>query len=201
MSAPERSLSYGIDLAGNEKRKSGICLFDERKQAVTYLLTSDSEIVEDVKRRRPALVAIDAPLSLPAGRRTLEDRTGPHLRACDRELLRMKIRLFPVTLGPMRSLTKRGISLKNLLEDEGFRVIEVYPGAAQDLLGIPRKRAGRGRLIEGLRSLGIGGIRSGATDDELDAVTAAYVGLLFLSGEAIGLGDPAEGLMYVPATC
>jgi len=191
-------LSYGIDLAGTEKRKSGICILNGDLRATTCLLTSDPEMVGDVRDRRPDLVAIDAPLSIPVGRTTLEDRSGPHLRACDRELLRMRIKFFPITLGPMRSLTRRGIALKNVLEVDGFRVIEVYPGAAQDLLGIPRKQEGLRHLINGLRSLGIKGIPNRATDDELDAVTAAYVGLLTMWGRAMSLGDPSEGLIYVP---
>ena len=39
----------------------------------------------------PDVVSIDAPLFLPKGRKSLEQRGPPHLRACDRELLRMKI--------------------------------------------------------------------------------------------------------------
>lgn len=166
--------------------------------ANSYLLTSDSEIASDVKEQKPNIVAIDAPLSIPSGRTSLNDRTGPHLRACDRELLMMKIRFFPITLGPMRSLTARGISLKNQLDSQGFEVIEVYPGAAQDLMGIPRKQVGLGHLKNGLSSLGIKEILSGATGDELDAITAAYVGLLVLLGLAKNLGDPNEGLIYVP---
>jgi len=191
-------LSYGIDLSGTEKRKSGISTLRENLIVNARLLTSDSEIVKDVKERKPDIVAIDAPLSMPRGRRSLDDRRGPHLRACDEELLRMKIRFFPITLGPMRSLTVRGMSLKNQLDSEGFEVIEVYPGAAQDMLGIPRKQVGLGCLMNGLSKLEIKEIPSGVTGDELDAITAAYVGLLVLLGKAKGLGDPDEGLIYVP---
>ncbi len=35
--------------------------------------------------------------------------------------------------------------------------------------------------------------------DALDAVLAAYTGWLFARGRATPLGDPAEGLLYIPA--
>ena len=53
-------------------------------------------------------------------------------------LLTMKIKFFPITLGPMRQLTLRGLALKEKLEKVGLRVFETYPGAVQDLWGIPR---------------------------------------------------------------
>ena len=73
---------------------------------------NDDEILDFVMEARPARVPIDAPLSLPNGRLTVHDRSGEHLRECDRELLRRGVRFFPVTLGPMRMLTERGLSLK-----------------------------------------------------------------------------------------
>jgi predicted nuclease with RNAse H fold len=117
------------------------------------------------------------------------------LRFCDRELLRRGIRFFPVTLGAMRSLTERGIRLKERLQGEGFRVVEVFPGGAQDVLGLPRKHHNLDGLREGLRRLGLRGIPDDATHDELDAVTAAYVGWLFLRGKAEVLGEEGDGIV------
>ncbi|MEM3523149.1 MAG: DUF429 domain-containing protein, partial [Thermoproteota archaeon] len=132
----------GIDLAGVETRPSGFAVLDESLSVETMILHTDSEILREVSRFNPAVVAVDAPLSLPRGRVSLEERSSVHLRDCDRELLRRGIRFFPVTLGPMRSLTERGIRLKKMLGSSGFRVIEVYPGGAQDILRIPRKSHG-----------------------------------------------------------
>jgi len=64
------------------------------------------------------IVAIDAPLSLPTGRKSIEQKTGVHLRECDKELLKRGIKFFPVTLGPMRKLTSRGITLRRILESD-----------------------------------------------------------------------------------
>jgi len=189
--------ALGIDLAGSPRRPTGMCILDASLVARTWVAYSDSEILEAADRLRPDVVAVDAPLTLPKGRRSLEDAGGPHLRECDRALLRMGIKFFPVTLGPMRMLTARGMRLRRMLEEMGLEVIEVYPGGAQDVLGIPRKSRGLDELRRGLESLGIKGLSKGMTGDELDAVTAAYVGLLYLRGEAVVLGGE-DGAIVMP---
>jgi len=189
--------ALGVDLAGSPRRPTGMCILDDSLVARTWIAYSDSEILEAAARLRPDIVAVDAPLTLPKGRRSLEDASGPHLRECDRALLRMGIRFFPVTLGPMRMLTARGMRLRRELEEMGLRVIEVYPGGAQDVLGIPRKSRGLDALRRGLESLGIRGLSEEMTGDELDAVTAAYVGLLYLRGEAVVLGGE-DGAIVMP---
>ena len=105
------------------------------------------------------------------------------------------IKFFPLTLGPLRKLTARGISLRRILEDEQFIVIEAYPGGAQDILGIPRKQQGLDKLKAGLENLGIKGLNSQMSDHELDAVTCAYVGKLFLDGKAVVYGKTADGIV------
>ncbi|MGA2309839.1 MAG: DUF429 domain-containing protein [Candidatus Bathyarchaeia archaeon] len=122
----------------------------EGHESRDVLVYTDEEVLEKTEGSKPEIVAIDAPLSLPAGRESIEQRTNVHLRECDKELLRRGIKFFPVTLGPMRKLTTRGMSLRRTLENKRFRVIEVYPGVAQGVLGIPRKQTGLDRLREGL---------------------------------------------------
>ena len=104
------------------------------------VLHTDEEIIDFVRRSRTKYVAVDAPLALPKGRHCLGEhcRGRAHFRACDRVLTWMGIKFFPITIGPMRTLTARGICLKEKLERLGLEVFETYPGAAQDLLGIPR---------------------------------------------------------------
>src|SRR5690242_3127540 len=102
----------GIDLAGSPKRPTGLCVL-HGLSAETQVVFSNDEILDFVRDAQPALVPIDAPLSLPNGRLTIHDRAGEHLRECDRALLRYGIRFFPVTLGPMRMLAERGLALKS----------------------------------------------------------------------------------------
>ncbi len=177
----------GIDLAGSPKRPTGICLLRDLITE-THVVFSDEEILDFVKEARPTLVPIDAPLSLPNGRQTVHDRSGEHLRECDRELLRRGIRFFPITLGPMRMLTERGLALKKRLTKMGYQAVECYPGAAQDLWGIPRQHKNRLGLLNGLRKLGLRGLKKSATSDELDAATAALVGRWSLLGQGLMLG-------------
>jgi len=192
----------GIDLAGVEKRDSGICILNEKLKANTYILRRDNEIIEGMIKERPELIAIDAPLSLPFGRCCLKDncscRKKGHLRQCDKQLLNMKIKFFPLTLGPMRKLTMRGMKLKEKLEAKGLKVIEVYPGGAQDILNIPRKQKGISKLKKGLMAIGIKSISQVTSDHELDAATSALVGKMYVEGNYLALGNPEEGLMIMP---
>lgn len=190
----------GLDLAGSLSRETGACVMDGPRRLRAEVLHTDEEIQAFVRGSHPSLVVIDAPLSLPRGRRTIEDRSGPHLRECDRVLLRWRLPFFPLTLGPMRMLTARGMGLAAALEKQGVNVVEGYPGGAQDLLGLPRKKAGAGVLQKALRSRGLGGDldRRALTHDELDAVTIAWVGWRFQKGDGVLIGDPSEGLMLLP---
>ena len=112
----------------------------------------------------------------------------------------MKIKFFPITLGPMRKLTSRGMKLKNNLETMGLKVIESYPGSIQDMLGMPRKQEGLEKLRKALADYGVKGDvhKSEITHDELDAITSALVGVMFLKGNYLAIGDPEEGLMILP---
>jgi predicted nuclease with RNAse H fold len=184
----------GVDLAGVESRPTGLCVLKDMK-AETSLVYKDEEVLKRIEESRPKIVAIDAPLSLPAGRESIEQRTNVHLRECDKELLRRGIRFFPITLGPMRKLTNRGINLRRSLENRHFRVIEVYPGGAQDVLGIPRKQQGLERLRAGLKKAGVRGLNNRMSDHELDAVTCALVGKLLLEGRSVTYGTPEQAIV------
>ena len=188
----------GIDLAGSPKRNTGICAVRGRVVLSYQTVYTDDEILNFVKEFNPKLVAIDAPLNLPPGRKSIEDRNGEHFRPCDRELLARGIRFFPITLGPMRSLTTRGIALKGRLSRMGYEVVEMFPGAAQDVWGIPRKQDGLRRLKNGLVKLGLKGLNGKMNGDELDAVTGALVGRYFLEGKAEVLGNFRQGAIIIP---
>jgi uncharacterized protein len=184
----------GLDLAGVETRPTGFSIL-KGMIAETSDLYSDKDIMEKTVQANPQVILIDAPLSLPPGRKSLEERTGPHLRDSDRALMKMGIKIFPVTLGPMRKLTTRGIKMRETFEAMGFIVLEAYPGGAQDVLGIPRKSQGIEKIYEGLATLGLLGLKPGSSDHELDAATIAYVGRLYLAGQTVIYGDPKLGIV------
>lgn len=176
----------GIDLAGSPKRNTGICTLKKDNITFCTVVNTDQEIINYIEKENPTLIAINAPLNLPPGRKSMEDKNGEHFRPCDRELLRRGIRFFPITLGPMRLLTKRGIHLKRVLTRRGYPVIEVYPGAAQDIWHTGQKQEGLSKLRKGLEKLGLKGLNNKMNGDELDAVTATLVGQLFFAWEGRG---------------
>lgn len=192
----------GLDLAGVEHRPTGFCALGGKRVEMKTLY-SDGEILDAVFRAEPALVAMDAPLSLPRGRCCLRDdctcRGRSHLRECDRAVRRLGIPIFALTLGPMRALTARGMKIRGRLERENIAVVETYPGGAQDLWGIPRQKDRIG-LRKGLQGFGLDGDirRKEVSCHELDAVTCALVAQEHLMGCSLVLGDPDEGVMVLP---
>jgi predicted nuclease with RNAse H fold len=192
----------GIDLAGSPNRPTGFCVVDRKNHVKCQILYTDMEVVASVKKVEAKVVAIDAPLALPKGRHCLKEhcRGRTHFRACDRVLTMMRIRFFPITIGPMRALTERGIRIAKILRQMHIEVIETFPGAAQDILGIPRKQDGVEALQAGLLSLGCKGdlIRRQLTGDELDAVNCALVAKSYASGSYLAIGDPSEIMMILP---
>lgn len=190
----------GVDLAGSPNRPTGFCVAKKNHVIKLDILYRDEEIISEIKKANPVVIAIDAPLAIPLSRKSIEDRNSAHLRECDRELLKMKIKFFPITLGPMRKLTVRGMEIKSELDSLGFDVIETYPGAVQDILGIPRKNKGVENLKESLIRYGISGeiMRQGVTHDELDAVTCAIAAQMYADGNYLAIGNPKEILMILP---
>jgi predicted nuclease with RNAse H fold len=199
----QRIKVVGLDLAGSEKRNTGFCLMEGNHAEVSVLHT-DEEILRALGQG-VKVAAIDAPLSLPRGRCCLRDDCPcmgkAHFRVCDLDLRAMKIKFFPITLGPMRQLTLRGLGLKEKLELRRIQVFETYPGAAQDLWGIPRQKD-LGGLKKGLERFKVKGNwqRPGVTKDELDALTCALIARDSLRGKTMTIGDPQEGLMVLPET-
>lgn len=194
----------GIDLTGSEARPSGWCLL-RGSVAETRRVSTDDEMFERVIAARPALVSIDSPLSIPAGRTRVDDDDPARaefgiMRQCERELKRRGINVYPCLLPSMQKLTARGIRLAERFRAAGVAVIESYPGAAQDIMGIPRKGAGMEYLRQGLLDFGISGEfeREMPSHDELDAITAAVVGSFFLAGMYEALTAPTEGALIVP---
>jgi uncharacterized protein YprB with RNaseH-like and TPR domain/predicted nuclease with RNAse H fold len=196
---PEKSKSariVGIDLTGSEKRATGWALMDG-PFATTKTIRTDEELVSETLAAKPDLVSIDSPLSLPY-------RYGaagvPIYRKCELALKRMGISVFWCLLPSMHMLTHRGIKLAQELRKAGCKVIESYPGAAQDILGIPRKKASLDELKHGLSRAGITGdfLTARITHDEVDAITSALVGLFYLADDYIALGTPSEDYLIVP---
>lgn len=180
----------GIDLAGVSTRKTGFAVLFGN-EAKTQVLKSDRGIIRAVEAIKPSIVSIDAPLSKPL---------KGVMRVCEKQLVKMGIRVFPCMFTQMATLTERGIKIAKKLRELGYTVIESYPGAAQDILHIPRKGKSEEALQQGLVKYGVTGdvLKYGITDHELDAITSAIVGRLFLEGKTLSIGKDSEGLMVIP---
>lgn len=194
----------GIDLTGSEHRKSGWAAVTGRNLTMD-LVASDADLMERTLAAEPFLVSIDSPLSLPAGRISeFDDDPGRDrhgiVRQAERQLRRRGIHVYPALLPSMQRLTRRGVELATRLRKRGLPVIESYPGAAQDILGIPRKKTSLKHLVDGLRRFGYNGLRrdSDVSHDELDAATSALVGQFMLAGYWEALGTAEEDYLIVP---
>lgn len=181
-------------MAGSPKRDSGYCIINDGKTTTT-ILHSDDDILNAIKKNYPKIIGIDAPLSLPPGRKSIDDQNDVHFRSCDLELRNRGIRFFPITLGPMRMLTERGIHLKNRIEKMDIQVIEVYPGATFDRVGVPRKDH---KAIRSLFQKYVTLDKDDYTQDELDSIACAITTEWFLTGEAIAIGGD-DGQIIIPS--
>jgi len=206
VSTSKRSKSFkviGIDLTGSSKKSSGCSvIFDS--YARTLLIDTDEKLINFIIEENPDIVSIDSPLSLPHGRTKVEDddiyREFGIIRACERELKKRGVGVYPCLIRSMQGLTKRGINLAKEIRKLGFPVIESFPGAAQDVLRIPRKRTDISLLKEGLIDFGIRGDfeYKDISHDELDAITSALVGVFFWTGNYEALGDNNEDYLIIP---
>lgn len=195
----------GIDLTGNELKPSGWAVLSGNC-AITKPICTDDELIQESLKYNPKIVSIDSPLSYPEGR----DCSDPNCycrkygitRYCERLLSSFGIGVYPCLIPSMEKLTNRGIVLARKFRDLGVEVIESYPGVAQDILSIRRKQNGLEHLKNSYRNFGITGDYFTAqkiSHDELDAISSALVGLFYLNGQYVALGNDKENFLIVPS--
>ncbi len=180
----------GIDLAGVEKRPTGVCLLHSNLKAEVFTLHSTREILQAVKDFKPEAVGVDAPLNLPS---------RGNLRPCDRTLIGRGIRVLPPTLGGMRKLTLRAVKLKRKLEAQGFKTVECFPGAVRKILKLPGKEKPWQEVLKALERLNLEfKVKETLTIHEVDAILVALTVSLHLEGLAETIGEPETGEIVVP---
>jgi predicted nuclease with RNAse H fold len=143
----------GLDLAGMDKNDTGFCLLGDKIEV--KLLHRDSEILEEINRVKPDLIAIDAPFGFPV--------IG-QWRPGEAQLIKRGFNPVNTHIPSMALLVKRAIELVKILREKGYRVIEVYSKASAKILGTtkePRKNK-----------------------DEYEALLCALTGKAYLEGEA-----------------
>jgi histidinol phosphatase-like PHP family hydrolase/predicted nuclease with RNAse H fold/dephospho-CoA kinase len=197
---PTGSRVVGIDLTAGDKA-TGVAVLDNRTVKTCSLFTDD-EILDYVVKQQPRIVSIDSPLGLPGGGESIDPKAGI-VRVAEHDLASVGIPAYPALIDSMRLLTQRGIRLRRAIEQlpRAPRVIESYPGAAQDILCIPRKQKSLDLLREGLRRLGLRGKGLDTlSHDEMDAITSAIVGRYFEADLFEPMGIPREAQLIVPKT-
>jgi len=112
-------IDYGKKLSGN----TVIC--EKRGEQLVYFKTpknqdADRFILQAIEYRKPGLIFIDAPLSLPGVYADKKNYNDYFYRMCDKQLGAMS----PMFLG---GLTARAIRLKNTIEEMGVEIKETYP--------------------------------------------------------------------------
>ncbi len=178
----------GIDLAGKEENPTGFAVW-RNKTVKTCLVYTNKEILEKVFHVNPKIVAIDAPLKLP--------KNGI-FRKADKMLIEKGYRVFPPGLPAMEKLTLRAIELNRLITERSIQTIEVHPTSTRKALGMPTKDWKTIQNI--LKCTGLDGSLSEhmLTPHEIDAITAALTGYLYMKGLTEIVGDHKEGYIVVP---
>jgi len=179
----------GIDLAGHPERPTGWALLKEKWVAVKELY-SDDEILFAAINAKPALVAIDAPLTLPE---------HGAIRKADQEMHRRGYHVLPPLFRAMKELTLRAIHLTEELKVEKIKVIEVHPTSTRKALQMPLKDWHKIQKIFEEMGLSNQWKKRLFSPHELDAITAAITAHLHTKGKTESIGEPKEGFIIVPA--
>ena len=178
----------GIDLAGVEKNPTGWALW-KNKVISTCHLYENQEILEHLTKFEPTLITIDAPLSLP--------KKGT-MRKADREMYRHGYPVFPPRFPAMEKLTLRAMKIAQQIKREKLHIIEAHPTSTRKALKIPTKDWKKIQNI--FIHMGLKGDLETRilTSHEIDAVTAALTGYLYLQEKTELIGDGEEGYIIVP---
>jgi len=184
----QENVIIGIDLAEMEKNPTGWTLW-KNKAISTCHLYENQEILDYLTKFEPTLIAIDAPLSLPKRGTT---------RKADKEMYRHGYPVFPPRLPAMEKLTLRAIEITRQIKRKGLRIIEVHPTSTRKALKIPTKDWEKIQKI--FLHMGLKGDLETRvlTSHEIDAVTAALTGYLYLRGKTELIGNDEEGYIVVP---
>lgn len=122
------SVFCGIDLAAKESKPTGIAFVNRKR--IGGIVYEDREILELIKRYKPKVIAIDAPLSLP--------KEGM-LRDVEKRLISEGYRIFSI-FGTMQKLAKRAMTLRKKIETKfKTKMIEVHPRSSSRFIEISHR--------------------------------------------------------------
>ena len=105
----------GIDLAALGRNPTGWVLLKGKAVRIA-LIYADNEILGNKISNHPALIATDAPSSLP--------KKDAFFRKAEREIIRKGYRVFSSNLPVMKKLTLRAIRLNRLIEEKCIKQLK-----------------------------------------------------------------------------
>ena len=198
----------GIDMAS--AKPSTFAFIDERlniETLVDYGELSSDFIAKLIDSNVP-VIAIDSPLGFPEGMCCLEDSClceplNGNGRLAERALSKMGISSYYTTKKTIiKPMIYKAIRWAESLRHYGFTVIEIYPYASKvKLFGkpVPSKTKQLLLLKELVSNLGFSpDMISKCNHDQIDAILAAYTGLLHIQGNTDEVGDETESKIVIP---
>jgi len=165
----------GLDLSGSPKNPTGYAIVIDGILVEYGIVRSDEEIEYIIRRLRPQVVVIDAPLS-----------TSKGFREVDREMIKRGFRVLPPSWKGMRKLVFRALKIKKYCERRGIKVLETHPRSALKNTGLNNVKDALSNYI----NLGDIALEK-LSKDTLDAIVCAAVGWAYVnrSVEAIAASD------------
>jgi predicted nuclease with RNAse H fold len=184
-----KNIIVGIDLAGKATNPTGWAML-RNKTISTCHLHHDEEILKRSINCDPKIIAVDAPLSMPK---------KAIMRKADKEMHKRGYPVFPPRFPAMEKLTLRAIRIVRELTRRRFKVIEVHPTSTRKALKMPTKDWKKIQTI--FLRIGLeGDLKTRVlTPHEIDAITAALTGHLYIQGKTELIGDKKEGYIVVPS--
>ncbi len=147
----------GIDLAGKPENQTGFCLLTE-DGSETKILHTDLDILKEIKKTKPDLIAVDAPFWVPkTGNQVVPWRNAEEL------LMKRGFRPLSIAFPTMQLLANRAKHLVSVLRERGYKVIEVFPRATEIILNVSKEYR--------------------KNEDEYDALLCALTGKYYLEGK------------------
>ncbi len=194
-----RAEILGIDLGNKGSGNTALCFLLKNKLHFKQTQKGEDEfalILNTIEKYSINLVCIDAPLSLPGA---YFDKNKFHdymYRECDKSCKAMS----PMFVG---AFTARAIQLKNLLEENNIKVIEVYPKKLVELLNLSslyplkKEKTIPSELINKTIEITAFPISKINSMHQYDALLCWLCGYRFSNNQHLEFGNKKEGLIIV----
>jgi uncharacterized protein len=186
---------WGIDFGARRSGNTAVAIAEDGK--VRFYQTkkdqdTDAWLEELIEKHPPTLIAIDAPLTLPAG--WCGGIGDLFYRQCDEELRAMS----PLFLG---GLTGRAVKFHRKSKDAGIKMLETYPkGFVNNLLDgeYPEVGSDLNPILQKLpKDIQLELNEQPANEHQLDALICLVVAFRFTKKEACAFGKYGEGLIWI----